>query len=462
MALIEQIPYRGLVAGIAADVYKNAYRQIPATAVVTALALMAGICGRAYSINGKGLNLFMLLLAGSGTGKNSIGESISRLIGLVSKTTPAAVDFIGPASFASPQAAVRHLTKQPCVVSHFGEVGLLLQQLCSPKADANAKGLLRLLLDLFSTSGPDAIIRPTAYSDITKNTTPIIRPAFSFVGDSTPSEFFKAFDERHVLSGLIPRLVIVEYTGDVPKANEGERSTSPDLIGQIAALCAHTLMLNSRNESQPVFLDEGARRQFDFAEGFYLDEVNSKHASEIEKILWSRRNEKAYRIAALLAVGVNPYAPVIDEEQAEWALNFEYENTMRLINAFEAGEVGEQAASESAQQIRLRAVIKDWFSKPWAELQRYKIGTEAMRMIGVIPYSYISKRLTSDAAFKNAKFGATATIKKTIKELFDCGELRRVSPQSAQERFNTTSECYTPSNFEEFMSGINHEVKAFF
>ena len=54
MALIEQIPYRGLVAEIAADVYKNAYRQIPATAVVTALALMAGICGRAYSINGKG------------------------------------------------------------------------------------------------------------------------------------------------------------------------------------------------------------------------------------------------------------------------------------------------------------------------------------------------------------------------------------------------------------------------
>jgi hypothetical protein len=40
------------------------------------------------------------------------------------------------------------------------------------------------------------------------------------------------------------------------------------------------------------------------------------------------------------------------------------------------------------------------------ELQRYKIGTEAMRMGGVIPYSYISKRLTGDAAFKTAKLGA--------------------------------------------------------
>jgi hypothetical protein len=123
------------------------------------------------------------------------------------------------------------------------------------------------------------------------------------------------------------------------------------------------------------------------------------------------------------------------------------------------GEVGEQAVSESAQQKRLRAVIKDWFSKPWAELQRYKIGIEAMRANGVIPYSYISKRLTSDAALKNAKLGATAMLKKTIKELFDCGELQGVSPKDAQERFNTTSECYAPSNFDEFIGEGKRETE---
>ena len=187
--------------------------------------------------------------------------------------------------------------------------------------------------------------------------------------------------------------------------------------------------------------------------------MNSKLIPEVEKALWSRRNEKAYRIAALIAVGCNAYGPVINECQAEWALGFEEANTLRLISAFEEGEVGEQATSEATQQKRVMAVIKDWFSKPWAELERYSINKgELMRASGVIPYSYVSKRLTNDAAFKNAKLGATATLKKTIDELFKRGELLRVAPKDVQDKFNTTSECYAPKQYSEVIG----DGKAFF
>lgn len=455
----ESNPPYDLVEAVCKDIFTNSPRPIWEASLVAALALVAGIVGRTYHVNGMGLNLYLLLLAGTGTGKDSMSGAIVRLLEEVRKTVPAA-NFFGPRP-VSAAAFFKALAANPCFVSHQGEAWNLIQQLCSPKADPNSKALLAALLDAYSKTGPNGKIPMMAYSDNAKNVDVPKGAAFTLLGDSTPSEFRRSFDERHVLSGFITRMSVVEYTGNVPPLNL-HRYTDPVLVERLATLCAHTLMLSSRNEFQEVLLDEGAQRQFKYAEEFHLEQMNSKLIPEVEKALWSRRNEKAYRIAALLAIGCNPYGPVINERQAEWALEFEEANTLRLINAFEDGEVGEQATSETTQQMRVRAVIKDWFSKPWAELQRYKVGIEAMRAGGVIPYSYISKRLTSDAAFKNAKLGATATLKKTIKELFDCGELQRVSPKDAHDKFNTTSECYAPTNYDEFTGARKHEVKSFF
>ncbi|WP_218510506.1 hypothetical protein [Variovorax sp. dw_308] len=458
--MIENIPQDGLVFEIANDVFNNSYRPIKVVSVCTALALMAGICGRSHSIKGRGLNLWLLLLAGSGTGKNSISESINRLLAHVQKSVPAAGDFVGAASYASPQALVRHLTNHPSVVSHYGEVGIFLQQLCSPRANENAKGLLRLMLDLFTNSGPNGVIRPTVYSDNTKNTTTIYRPAFSFIGDSTPSEFYKAFSEDQVKSGLIPRFTILEHSGDIPPANEF-RYTNPRLIKGLDTLCAHTLQLNSQGFTQEVLLDPNAAKAFADAEEFYLKTVNSD-APELTKLLWTRRIEKAYRIASLFAVGVNAYTPIINLEQARWALEVEFQSTTRLITAFESGEVGEQAISETAQQHKVRAVVKEWFTKPWAELQRYKVGSIAMQLHGIVPHSYISKRLTSDAAFKHAKNGATATIRRTIDELQTCGELRRISVADANVKFDSTATCYMLTNYKDYLSEPANHIPSFF
>ena len=449
MTHIEKTACRGLVSEISKDVFNNSPRPIREVSLVTALAMTAGIAGGSYHVNNMGVNVYLLLLAGTGTGKDSASGAIVRLQEEVRKTIPG-INFFGPKP-VSPQGLFKALAANPSFISHHGEVWSLIQQLCNPRADANSKGLLAAFLDAFSKNGPSGKIPTLAYADILKNIDIPKGAAFTLLGDSTPSEFYNSFNERHVLSGLIPRMTIVEYTGDVPPLNL-ERNTDPALIEKLGKLCAHSLKLSSRGEFQAVLLDNGAQEQFKFAETFHLEQMNSKIIPEVEKALWSRRNEKAYRIAALLAIGCDPNTPVIDEEQAKWALEFEKTNTLQLINAFKDGKVGEQATSEGTQQTRLREIVKDWFVKPWDELQRYKLGTEEMRKIGIIPHSYISKRLTNDTAFKDATSGASATIRKTTQELVRCGELQRVSPVDIQKKFNSTAECYTPTNYEELVS----------
>lgn len=452
----------GFLGELAQFIYGASPRPVPEIALAGAIGLLAGIVGRAYNVSSPpiGLNQYVLLLAPTGTGKEAISNGYSALMKSIRSAVPASADFIGPGEMASHQAVIKYMAGgQTSFVSLVGEFGIYLQQMAGPKAPPHLTGLRRFLLDAFGKSGAYGEIRPSIYSDREKNTAAIQSPALTLVGESTPEKFYEGLHEGLIAEGLLPRFTLIEYHGDRPELNDAVCATpSPELVAKLAELCTHCLMLNQRNEHVQVQMTDEARLMFDEFNSYADEQIRG--SGEVNRQLWNRAHLKALKLAALVAVGWHPYMPTITPEFALWAIQIEKANVRNLLARFEAGDVGEQASSESVQQKRLRAVIKDWFSKPWAELQRYKIGTEAMRMSGVIPYSYVSKRLTNDAAFKSAKLGATATIKKTVKELFDCGELQRVSPKDVHDKFGTTSECYAPTNFDELIG--EGKFRAFF
>lgn len=455
----------GFLGDLAQFILDAAPRPVPEIALAGAIGLMAGIVGRSYNVSNPptGLNQYVLVLAPTGTGKEAIASGYSALMKSIRSAVPASVDFIGPGEMASHQAVIKYMAGGPTsFVSLVGEFGIYLQQMVGPKAPPHLTGLRRFLLDAFGKSGAYGEIRPSIYSDKDKNTVAIQSPALSIVGESTPEKFYEGLHEGLISEGLLPRFTMIEYHGERPDLNEEACAVpSPELSAKLAELCAHCLMLNSQNTPVTVQLTDEARLMFDEFNSYADEQIRGNN--EVARQLWNRAHLKALKLAALVAVGWYPYMPTITPEYALWAIQIEKANVRNLLARFEAGEVGEQAASESAQQKRLRAVIKDWFSKPWAEIQRYKINKgELMRAGGVIPHSYISKRLTNDAAFKNAKLGATSTIRRTIDELFKCGELQRLSPKDAHDRFNTTSECYAPTNFDEFVGEGKREVTSFF
>ena len=453
----------GLLGELAQFIYGAAPRPVPEIALAGAIGLLAGIVGRAYNVSNPpiGLNQYVLLLAPTGTGKEAIASGYGHLMQSIRQAVPNSADFIGPGEIASHQAIVKYMANGPkSFVSVTGEFGIYLQQMANPKAPIHLVGLRRFLLDVYGKSGFGSEVRPSIYSDREKNTASIVAPALSIVGESTPEKFYEGLHEGLISEGLLPRFTIIEYHGDRPELNEVACAVpSPELVAKLAELCTHCLKLNQPHKPAEVQLTDEARLMFDEFNSYADEQIRG--SGEVTRQLWNRAHLKALKLAALVAVGWHQYMPTITSEFALWAIQIEKANVRNLLARFEAGEVGEQASSESTQQKRVKAVIKDWFSKPWAELQRYKINKgELMRASGVIPYSYVSKRLTNDAAFKSAKLGATATIKKTVKELFDCGELQRVSPKDVHDKFGTTSECYAPTNFDELIG--EGKFRAFF
>lgn len=437
-------PLPGLLGRIAYYVYAQAPRPVPEIAVAAAIALMSAICGRNYNVSRTGINTYLLVLARTGAGKEAMAGGIDRLIAAVMRTVPAAAEFVGPAEISSAQALTKYMANTSrSFVSIVGEIGLWLKILSSPYAASHHVGLRRMLLDLYNKSGEGKFLRPTIYSDKEKNTATIIAPAFTLLGESTPERYYEILTDSMITEGLLPRITHIEYAGERPALNPNHANAEPPhaLVEELATLISHVLGQNSQNLVTHVRIDDNAQQILAAFDAECDRNINSA-TTEIKCELWNRAHMKAMKLAALLAIGCDPYNPTITADFAQWGIAVEIANVRNILTRFENGQVGQQSSSETAQQAKVRNVVNEWINKHWSELTRYRIGTERMKEDWVVPYSYVSKRLTNDAAFKDGKGGATATIKRAIDELCKGGELTKLPPVQVLERYGSRMELY--------------------
>ncbi|HEX2242025.1 MAG TPA: hypothetical protein VHK27_01965 [Gammaproteobacteria bacterium] len=439
----------GLLGEIAQFIYAAAPRPVPEIALVGAIGLMCGIVGRCYNVSGTGLNQYVLLLAPTGTGKEAIASGIEKLMTAVVRTVPAAVDFVGPAEIASSQALTKYLSRTaPSFVSILGEFGLTLQTMSMPYAPAHLVSLRRLFLDLFNKSGEGQQLRPTIYSDKEKNTQSIASPAFSLIGESTPARFYQALSEDMIEEGLLPRFLTIEYNGPRPPLNEDRIQNPPfQLIDRLGAMCAQALMLNSQQKVIHVKNDPSTERLFKAFDKYCDDKINGS-ASELTRQLWNRAHVKAMKLSALVAIGCNPFDPIIDESSANWAISIVIDDIERLHAKFEEGSIGDSIKG-SDEDKQLRAVIK-WIRAyvldGWDKWQGISTGNQAMHSDKIIPLSTIQRRCTNLTDFKKDKLGATAAIKRTFKNLVDAGALREVDKATLAAKYQTSAIAYAIAN----------------
>jgi hypothetical protein len=324
---------QGLIGELADYFYSSAIRPVAEVALISAMALAAGIVGRSYNISNTGLNQYLILLAKTGSGKEGIASGIDAVVAAVRPTIPLADRFLGPAAFASGQALVRVLDERPCFVSILGEFGVTLQSLCDPRAPAPTAMLKRVLLDLYNKSGFNKVLRGSVYSDTEKNTRMIQAPNVTLLGESTPDEFYGGLDASHILSGLVPRFSVVEYTGPRPHRNRNAFHTPPDtLITGLGELITIGLTTQQNTTCCPVQCDAFALGIFDELDDLATQQINSR--GEVERHLWNRTHLKALKLGALLAVGRDPQNPIISREDAEWARDFVIRDVTLLTTKF--------------------------------------------------------------------------------------------------------------------------------
>lgn len=443
---ISPTPYTappGLLGKLAEFIYEAAPRPVPEIALAGAIGLMAGIAGRSYNISGTGLNQYVLLLAPTGTGKEAIASGIDKLMNAVIRTVPAAAEFVGPAEISSAQALTKYMGKTSAsFVSIVGEFGLMLSQMSAQHAPPHLLGLRRMLLDLYNKSGEGKLLRPTIYSDKEKNTQTITAPAFTLLGESTPERFYETLNESMISEGLLPRITCIEYAGERPQLNKTHLQAQPsfEVVEQLASLCATALTLNSQHKAIHVKTDENAQRIFEQFDKHCDSNINSADR-EIRRHLWNRAHIKAMKLAALVSIGINPIEPVIDQHCANWALGIVVADVRNLLGRFDAGEIGIDN-DETRQLAKLISCVKEYLSRPWSELEKYKSGTAQLHNERIIPYSYVHKRLAVISEFKKDKMGASNAIRRSLKTMTERGDLQEISKATMMTNYKTSALCF--------------------
>jgi hypothetical protein len=156
------------------------------------------------------------------------------------------------------------------------------------------------------------------------------------------------------------------------------------------------------------------------------------------------------KLAALVAVGCNPYDPCITLEHATWATNLIVADVRNLLERFDAGEIGIDN-DETKQLARCVATVKDYVVSPWQEVVKYSgEGMSNLHSARIIPFSYIQRRLSNVAVFKKDKQGASTALKRALKTLTERGDLQEVSKATLAKDYGTSALCYMISNVKTF------------
>lgn len=443
----------GLIGDIAYFIYCSAPHPNANIALAAALAFMAGIAGRSYSVNGAGLNLYILILARTGAGKSAAKRGIDKLIAAILAQIPAVANFRGPGELPSGAGLLKFFAKLdfPVALSIIGEFPKMLAAM----GPNNPNGMLlkRAMLDFYDKSGPGGGIDPAAYADAEKRTGFIKRPSWTVCAEGTAEVFFANQSDDSVADGFLPRWNI--FIDDSPRPYENESPLGapwPALAEAVkdfvAAACEQMAGLDN---PRIVGIAPDAADELRKYSRWTTDKVNDPSAALSSRELWNRAYLKILKVAALLAVARNPRDPTLQLEDAVWAGWLIYGQTMALVAKFEKGEIGEVAGNQSKQETAVLEVIKRYYITPYDK--RYP-GTAEMHDAKVIAGAYIAQKLYPTAAFKNDRRGAKVALKQTIESLMDADYIRRIPQKQMADDFGTQMVAYIGSNADRIFGEI--------
>jgi hypothetical protein len=435
----------GLIGEIAQFIYDQSIYPVKEISLVAALAFMSGICGKSYNVSGTGLNNYFVLLAKTGRGKEAMAKGIDKIVSEVKKTTPNVVDFIGPAEFASPQGLVKHLQASPSFMSVLTEFAMMLKQLTAFNANANTTGLRRMFLNLYNKSGDGQTLGGIVYSDRDKNVQTLTAPAFSILGECTPEKYYRLLDEDLISEGLLPRFTTIEYLGERCSSNKNHYLVHPsrELIQSVSTVVSNSFMLiNNKSVIHVKFDDEAAKIFSDYNENKCNGEINKSDTQGVSAELWTRSHVKAMKLAALVAIGINPFHPVITKDAALWAINIINFDNENIISKFENGEVSSNNIDFNQIKEATR-IVEEFRIAEYDQIKKYKSVAQEMFNLKIVTYKYLNQRLAPLSCFRNDKIGATNALKKVIKSLIDSGEMQEIPIGQIEREFNTRQLCFS-------------------
>lgn len=421
----------GFAGAIAQFIYRAAPRPVAEVAVVAALGLLAGICGREWTIPGSGLNIYVVLVARSGVGKEAMHRGIAKLVAAARKRYALADQFVSYDDVASGPALVKLLLNAPCSVNVAGEIGHKFSAMAKDNESA-MRSLRRTMTNLYSKSGPDNVAGGIAYSNQENNVGSIEGASYSLIGETTPGTFFESITRGMMEDGFMSRFNVVEYRGDRPEKNPALCDTPEEtLVDHIVALMRHAHLLRGTNKFQNVIFSPTAQTSLDAFEQECDDAIRRAGDDEGHRQMWNRAHLKVLRIAALLAVADNYLFPTVSDQHVRWAINLLRQDIGVFARRIKSGEVGE--GSDDGRERKLLELCREYLLAKSSDLPAYGKKWNSMREAGFVTRNYLQIRTQRLAAFEKHPRGHKAALDMAIQTAIDNGNLIAVSNSTTVE-----------------------------
>lgn len=429
----------GMVGALAQYIYATAPRPVREIAIVAALGLMAGICGKAYNVSNSGLNQYIVLIARSAIGKETLHSGIANLMQHVNSAVPAAMSFVDFSDYASGPALTKGVAANPSFVNVSGEWGKKLKRLADEDGRDSAMQTLRTVMtNLYQKSGAGSIVGGIGYSNKENNVASITGASYSLVGESTPGGFYEALTETMMEDGFLSRFTIIEYTGDRPPANPTPASR-PDsyLLDRLCEICQHSLTQIAGFRAVDVLRNSAAGEILKDWDLECDDTIRAAGEDESIRQMWNRAHLKTMRIAALLAVGDNFVEPTMTAAHVNWAKAVVVKGIEIMQRRMESGDVG---MNDNARERKLLSVMKKYLKEPVPK--SYKV-SDAMRLQGIVPRKYLQMAVSSSTAFAKHRSGSSnQSLDLSIRSLIDSGWLTEYPKDKAIAEFEFHGKCY--------------------
>lgn len=430
-------PPPGLVGELYGYFHANARFPMQETAILASLGWFSAITGRAFNLGGTGLTLYMLLLAGTGRGKENMAQGIGVINDAIFKRQgPDILNTLGPRKFASGAGLVRTLERRPSILSIMGEFGLRLQELNS-RTNQHASDLRACLLELYGKSGAAQMYSSTAHADQERNTRVIHSPNLVILGESTPGHVFDNLDFKDIEDGLLPRMLVLEYDGPAMYENFNAWPAPPDeLVSALSRVflasrpfCEGTL---SPINPHPIVPQPDASDLLAQFSRQCTDMVNS-NGDPYAAMLWSRAALNVKRVAGLLAVGDKDNWPEsytwLTRAHVEWAIAFVEHCVTSLLHRFQTGLVGTGAPRREGE---LKKYIKAYLRmSPGQRQHSYRVPIQIASNDAVVGYSYLSRRAQQCNAFKSER-DFNMALNSTLDSMCRAGFLMKWDQQNVR------------------------------
>jgi hypothetical protein len=301
----------GLVGDITDWICASARQPSRPLALAAALVTVGTLAGRRWAgPTRSATHLYVMSLAPTSGGKQHPQNCVETLLRAAGKP-----EYFGAPSYMSMSAVIQELRNKPVMVSCVDEYGAFLKRVNSKGAGGHERGISEVMRNLWGLSFKS--YRTPAWAQLSSQDVGVV--CFSILGSSTPGELMSALSGDDVTNGFLNRFLVIDG-GERKPSREPEMDAKmvPSGISERLRAIPHGPdVLGIGPNPDPEIVPWGAGAQ-DLFDGL-CEECLALVDSGEEGLYFARTSEIAVRIATIVALGVNPHAPVISDEIMDWS-----------------------------------------------------------------------------------------------------------------------------------------------